>query len=262
MKMFLTRLGLRLARWSSPATSPRSTCRAARSPGCAIVQDILDGVDDVHFSELTSHDVVRHRLVSAIVDAYGRWDAASNGQPRRRARLAGRAPGRRDGRDGRAAVSIEVINETERRASTRRELVDLRPLRARRRCGSTRRPSCPSMLVDEAAMERLHVQWMDLPGPDRRDELPDGRAAPGPRRRGARARAARRHRAVPERRRAAGRARPGTPPRRSCCCSPRTASCTCSATTTPSRTRSARCSSLQRTLLLTFLAGRGNGPAG
>ena len=32
-------------------------------------------------------------------------------------------------------------------------------------------------LVDEPAMETLHVQWMDLPGPDRRHELPDGRAA-------------------------------------------------------------------------------------
>src|SRR3954447_5179081 len=39
------------------------------------------------------------------------------------------------------------------------------------------------------------------------------------------------------------RRRPVTPPRRSSCCSPRTASCTCWATTTPSRRRSARCSS-------------------
>jgi phosphate starvation-inducible PhoH-like protein len=29
----------------------------------------------VHFAQLTSHDVVRHRLVGDIVDAYGRWDA-------------------------------------------------------------------------------------------------------------------------------------------------------------------------------------------
>ena len=31
---------------------------------------ILDGIDDIHFAELTSADVVRHRLVSDIVDAY------------------------------------------------------------------------------------------------------------------------------------------------------------------------------------------------
>jgi phosphate starvation-inducible PhoH-like protein len=40
-------------------------------------------VQDVHFSQLTSSDVVRHRLVSDIVDAYARWDATQEqaGQP-------------------------------------------------------------------------------------------------------------------------------------------------------------------------------------
>jgi phosphate starvation-inducible protein PhoH and related proteins len=42
--------------------------------GLRVVQDILDGVEDVHFSRLTSQDVVRHRLVSEIVDAYAKWD--------------------------------------------------------------------------------------------------------------------------------------------------------------------------------------------
>jgi phosphate starvation-inducible PhoH-like protein len=31
-------------------------------------------VEDVHFAELTSTDVVRHRLVGDIVDAYARYD--------------------------------------------------------------------------------------------------------------------------------------------------------------------------------------------
>ena len=39
-----------------------------------MVREILDGVEDVHFARLTSADVVRHRLVSDIVDAYARWD--------------------------------------------------------------------------------------------------------------------------------------------------------------------------------------------
>ena len=43
--------------------------------GLNVVQEILDGIDDVHFCRLTSSDVVRHRLVSEIVDAYARWDA-------------------------------------------------------------------------------------------------------------------------------------------------------------------------------------------
>jgi phosphate starvation-inducible PhoH-like protein len=40
-----------------------------------VVQDILDGIEDIHFARLTSHDVVRHRLVGKIVDAYERHDA-------------------------------------------------------------------------------------------------------------------------------------------------------------------------------------------
>ena len=37
---------------------------------------MLYDVDDVEFVELTSSDVVRHRLVADIIDAYGRYDAA------------------------------------------------------------------------------------------------------------------------------------------------------------------------------------------
>ena len=33
----------------------------------------------MHFSRLTSVDVVRHRLVSRIVEAYGEWDANQQG---------------------------------------------------------------------------------------------------------------------------------------------------------------------------------------
>ena len=54
---------------------------------------VLDGVDDIHFAELTSADVVRHRLVSEIVDAYARSEEptsmnraqrrATPGRPRR-----------------------------------------------------------------------------------------------------------------------------------------------------------------------------------
>ena len=44
--------------------------------GLRVVRGILEGVDDVHFAQLGSQDVVRHRLVTDIVDAYERWDAA------------------------------------------------------------------------------------------------------------------------------------------------------------------------------------------
>ena len=60
----------------SPATSPRSTCPAARKSGLRVVEGILDGIEDIVFHRLTAHDVVRHRLVGKIVAAYDEFDAA------------------------------------------------------------------------------------------------------------------------------------------------------------------------------------------
>ena len=50
---------------------------------------ILEGIDDIHFSRLTSADVVRHRLVANIVDAYDR-DENSGGGTRAQRRSGGR----------------------------------------------------------------------------------------------------------------------------------------------------------------------------
>jgi len=41
----------------------------------SLARHVLEGVPDIHFARLTSHDVVRHRLVGEIVDAYERYDA-------------------------------------------------------------------------------------------------------------------------------------------------------------------------------------------
>jgi phosphate starvation-inducible PhoH-like protein len=38
------------------------------------VRDILQGIDDLEFIELDAHDVVRHRIVQDIVNAYERSD--------------------------------------------------------------------------------------------------------------------------------------------------------------------------------------------
>ncbi|MDN5861796.1 MAG: PhoH family protein [Pseudonocardia sp.] len=75
MKMFLTRLGFGSKIVVTGDITQVDLPGGARS-GLAVVRDILFGVDDVHFSELTSADVVRHRLVADIVDAYARWDDA------------------------------------------------------------------------------------------------------------------------------------------------------------------------------------------
>jgi phosphate starvation-inducible PhoH-like protein len=44
------------------------------SSGLKVVRDILTDIEDVTFCELTSQDVVRHKLVGQIVDAYSRFD--------------------------------------------------------------------------------------------------------------------------------------------------------------------------------------------
>jgi phosphate starvation-inducible PhoH-like protein len=75
MKMFLTRLGFGSKMVVTGDVTQVDLPGGAQS-GLRIVRDILDGIDDVHFSHLTSSDVVRHRLVGDIVDAYERWDAA------------------------------------------------------------------------------------------------------------------------------------------------------------------------------------------
>ncbi len=75
MKMFLTRLGFGSKIVVTGDITQVDLPNGTRS-GLRVVREILEGVEDVHFSMLTSGDVVRHRLVSDIVDAYDRWDAA------------------------------------------------------------------------------------------------------------------------------------------------------------------------------------------
>ena len=74
MKMFLTRLGFGSKMVVTGDITQIDLPGGTRS-GLAHVRDILADVDDIYFTELTSADVVRHKLVSAIVDAYGASEA-------------------------------------------------------------------------------------------------------------------------------------------------------------------------------------------
>jgi phosphate starvation-inducible PhoH-like protein len=73
MKMFLTRLGFDSKIVITGDVTQIDLPGGTRS-GLRQVQEILEGVDDVHFARLTSTDVVRHKLVGRIVDAYERYD--------------------------------------------------------------------------------------------------------------------------------------------------------------------------------------------
>jgi phosphate starvation-inducible protein PhoH and related proteins len=82
MKMFLTRLGFG-SKMVVTGDVTQVDLPGGVTSGLRLVKDILTGLDDVHFAELTAVDVVRHRLVGAIVDAYGRWDETQPQGPRR-----------------------------------------------------------------------------------------------------------------------------------------------------------------------------------
>jgi phosphate starvation-inducible protein PhoH and related proteins len=73
MKMFLTRLGFG-SKMVVTGDVTQIDLPSGTPSGLKVVQEILEGVEDVHFAELGAHDVVRHALVGSIVEAYGRWD--------------------------------------------------------------------------------------------------------------------------------------------------------------------------------------------
>jgi phosphate starvation-inducible protein PhoH and related proteins len=88
MKMFLTRLGFG-SRIVVTGDITQVDLPHGQASGLRQVQDILEGLDDIHFARLTSQDVVRHRLVGDIVDAYDRYE--NRQETRGGSRGAGRA---------------------------------------------------------------------------------------------------------------------------------------------------------------------------
>jgi phosphate starvation-inducible PhoH-like protein len=75
MKMFLTRLGFG-SKVVVTGDVTQVDLPSGQTSGLRVVQDILEGVEDIDFCRLSSRDVVRHKLVTDIVDAYNRWDEA------------------------------------------------------------------------------------------------------------------------------------------------------------------------------------------
>ncbi len=79
MKMFLTRLGFG-AKIVVTGDVTQVDLPNGQKSGLRVVRDILEGVEDLHFAQLTSQDVVRHKLVGDIVDAYEKWQAVQDSQ--------------------------------------------------------------------------------------------------------------------------------------------------------------------------------------
>jgi len=74
MKMFLTRLGFGSKMVITGDVTQVDLPNGTQS-GLKIVGEILEGVSDICFMNLSAEDVVRNRLVGDIVSAYGRWDS-------------------------------------------------------------------------------------------------------------------------------------------------------------------------------------------
>ncbi|WP_230006971.1 MULTISPECIES: PhoH family protein [unclassified Microbacterium] len=72
MKMFLTRLGFGTRMVVTGDITQIDLPQGAS--GLRLVTRVLGDIDDIHFSYLTSDDVVRHTLVGRIVDAYSEYD--------------------------------------------------------------------------------------------------------------------------------------------------------------------------------------------
>ena len=84
MKMFLTRIG-----FGSKAVvngdSTQTDLPSGQTSGLAVVQEILEGIEGIEFCHLGARDVVRHKIVQDIVEAYRRFgeqrDAAAAERP-------------------------------------------------------------------------------------------------------------------------------------------------------------------------------------
>ncbi|HWH15295.1 MAG TPA: PhoH family protein [Miltoncostaeaceae bacterium] len=75
MRMFLTRLGFGSRMVVTGDVTQVDLPRERRS-GLVAVREVLEGVPDISFQQLDRRDVVRHRLVQRIVDAYAVADRA------------------------------------------------------------------------------------------------------------------------------------------------------------------------------------------
>ena len=99
MKMFLTRLGFG-SKMVVTGDVTQIDLPGGMKSGLREVQQILDGVDDIAFCQLTNRDVVRHKLVGRIVSAYDAYEISAGGTtpqtPRAPRAAHGRPSGSRD----------------------------------------------------------------------------------------------------------------------------------------------------------------------
>lgn len=83
MKMFLTRLGFG-SKMVITGDVTQVDLPAGQTSGLRVIENVLQGINDVKFIHLEASDVVRHKLVGQIVAAYDKHEAQEGIRERRR----------------------------------------------------------------------------------------------------------------------------------------------------------------------------------
>ena len=83
MKMFLTRMGMR-SKIVVTGDMTQIDLPDPKKSGLLVISRVLRGIKDIAFVELTDADIVRHKLVQEIVNAYKRWESHGPGAPKSR----------------------------------------------------------------------------------------------------------------------------------------------------------------------------------
>ncbi len=79
MKMFLTRLGVN-SKAIITGDITQIDLPSKTTSGLVEIQDILKGIEGIAFVYLDKNDVVRHRLVKDIIEAYDKYNAMNGGK--------------------------------------------------------------------------------------------------------------------------------------------------------------------------------------
>ena len=106
MKMFLTRLGFGSKDGRHRRHHPDRPRAASKRSGLVVIGDILASVEGIEFVRLGGEDVVRHKLVQRIVEAYD--EHAKQGTPEI-------SPGPQGPLDAIAALEIDYLGRRRER---------------------------------------------------------------------------------------------------------------------------------------------------
>ena len=179
MKMFLTRLGFGSRMVVTGDVTQVDLPREQQS-GLIVVGDVLDAVEGIEFVRFGGEDVVRHKLVQRIVEAYDVHSQREAAPPRRGPPASALRPQRLSRDDRRRGV---------RRGPRARGAAGAggpRAVRAGGRRSGIEQAHVAVEFVDAARIAELNAEHRGKAEPDRRALLPDRRrrgealaAAPG-----------------------------------------------------------------------------------